>query len=71
MSSKLHRVWIVEYPVECLHEFKSSMEAREFYDSITLNDGETKYLYITHDDDDGNFYPEFDVGLKYESKEER
>ena len=58
-----------EYPAECLHEFKSSKEAHEFYDSISLNDGEMKYLYIAHDDEDGNFYPEFDVGLACESKE--
>ena len=69
MRPKLHKVWIVEYPAECLHEFKSSLEAREFYDSIPLNDGELKYLYIAHDDEDGNFYPEFDVGLACESKE--
>lgn len=67
--TKLHRVWVVEYPNEHYTDYTSSAAAMAAFESIELENGEYKYLFIAHDDDDGNFYPEFDVGLKFESKE--
>lgn len=66
---KTHRVWVVEYPAENYTDYTSSAAARAAFDSIELKDGEYKYLFIAHDDEEGNFYPEYDVGLACEWKD--
>ena len=65
---KLHRVWVVEHPPEHYVDYPSSAAARAAFSSIDLKGGEYKYLFIAHDDEDGNFYPEFDVGLAFEEE---
>lgn len=65
---RIHRVWVVEYPAENYTDYTSSAAARAAFSSIELNDDEYKYLFIAHDDEDGNFYPEFDVALEYQWK---
>lgn len=66
---KTHRVWVVEYPAERYTDYTSSAAARAAFDSIELKDGEYKYLFIAHDDEHGEFHPEFDVGLAFERRE--
>lgn len=67
---RLHRTWVVEHPEENYTAYETSAAARAAFESIELSNGEYKYLFIAHDDEFGEFHPEFDVGLAYESKEE-
>ena len=65
--TRIHRTWVVEVN-ECYTDHRSSKEAWEHYNGIELMDGDYKYIFIAHDDESGNFYPELDVGLAYEER---
>ena len=64
---RLHRVWVVEI-CECYTDYPSREDAYAAFDSVELREGEYKYLFIAHDDEYGEFHPEYDVGLAYEER---